>query len=113
MWRLQVGLLVSSPIFAEASKHHNAFRLIAVGLGIWTLATAGCGLAWGFWSLILCRMLVGVGEASFVALASPFIGPLYPCSPTPDAQIISLTISAEWSSHCSNGFQRLSCAFRV
>ena len=35
MWRLQVGLLVSSPIFAEASKHHNAFRLIAVGLGIW------------------------------------------------------------------------------
>ena len=70
----QVGLLVSSPIFAEASKHINAFRLIAVGLGIWTLSTAGCGVAFGFWSLILCRMLVGVGEASFVALASPFIG---------------------------------------
>lgn len=70
----QVGLLVSSPIFAEASKHVNAFRLIAVGLGIWTLSTAGCGVSVGFWSLILCRMLVGVGEASFVALASPFIG---------------------------------------
>ena len=70
----QVGLLVSSPIFAEASKHVNAFRLIAVGLGIWTLSTAGCGIAMGFWTLILCRMLVGVGEASFVALASPFIG---------------------------------------
>ena len=81
---------MSSPIFAEASKHHNAFRLIAVGLGIWTVATAGCGLAWGFWSLILCRMLVGVGEASFVALASPFIGLLHPCSPTPDAQLTSL-----------------------
>ena len=52
----------------------NAFRLIAVGLGIWTISTAGCGIAMGFWSLILCRMLVGVGEASFVALASPFIG---------------------------------------
>ena len=110
---MQVGLLVSSPIFAEASKHHNAFRLIAVGLGIWTLATAGCGLAWGFWSLILCRMLVGVGEASFVALASPFIGPLHPYSPTPDAQMISLTISAEWSSHCSKGFQRLLCFSRL
>ena len=92
MRRSQVGLLVSSPIFAEASKHHNAFRLIAVGLGIWTLAAAGCGLAWGFWSLIACRMLVGVGEASFVALASPFIGPL---RPTLAAQITSLTI-AEW-----------------
>lgn len=28
----------------------------------------------GFWSLLLCRMAVGVGEASFVALAAPFIG---------------------------------------
>ena len=65
---------MSSPIFAEASKHVNAFRLIAVGLGIWTLSTAGCGVSVGFRSLILCRMLVGVGEASFVALASPFIG---------------------------------------
>lgn len=69
---------MSSPIFAEASKHVNAFRLIAVGLGIWALATAGCGLAQGFWSLLLCRMLVGVGEASFVALASPFIGSFRP-----------------------------------
>ena len=44
---MQVGLLVSSPIFAEASKHVNAFRLIALGLAVWTLATAGCGLAIG------------------------------------------------------------------
>jgi hypothetical protein len=28
----------------------------------------------GFWSLVLCRMAVGVGEASFVSLAAPFIG---------------------------------------
>lgn len=69
-----VGLLASSPIFAEASKHLNAFRLIGLGLGVWTLAAAGCGLSIGFASLLLCRMAVGVGEASFVALASPFIG---------------------------------------
>lgn len=69
-----VGLLITSPIFAEASKYNNAFRLISLGLSIWTLAVAGCGLAWSFWSLVVCRMFVGVGEASFVALASPFIG---------------------------------------
>jgi len=45
-----------------------------VGLGIWTLAVAGSGAAIGFWSLVVCRMFVGVGEASFVSLASPFIG---------------------------------------
>ncbi|PRW32913.1 putative sphingolipid transporter spinster-like protein 2 [Chlorella sorokiniana] len=68
-----VGLLVSSPIFAEASKHHNAFRLIGLGLAVWTVAAAGCGLAPGFGVLLVCRMAVGVGEASFVALAAPFI----------------------------------------
>lgn len=34
----------------------------------------GSGLSMGFWSLVLCRAAVGVGEASFVALASTFIG---------------------------------------
>eukprot|EP00878_Enallax_costatus_P013039 GHUV01013624.1.p1 GENE.GHUV01013624.1~~GHUV01013624.1.p1 ORF type:complete len:448 (+),score=74.60 GHUV01013624.1:1583-2926(+) len=42
-------------------------------MGTWMVATFGCGLAVGFWSLVVCRMLVGVGEASFVALAAPFI----------------------------------------
>lgn len=37
-------------------------------------AVVGCGLAPTYWVLIACRMLVGVGEASFVALAAPFIG---------------------------------------
>ena len=84
-----VGLLISSPLFAEASKYNNAFRLIAAGLCVWTLAVAGCGLALGFWSLVICRMFVGVGEASFVALASPFIGEFL--SPT---QAIEITYEA-------------------
>lgn len=69
-----VGLLIASPVFSESCKHYSAFRLIGIGMGTWMLATFGCGLAVGFWSLIFCRMLVGVGEASFVALAAPFIG---------------------------------------
>lgn len=44
---MQVGLLVSSPAFAEASKYFNAFRLIAIGLGVWTAAAVGCALATG------------------------------------------------------------------
>lgn len=69
-----VGLLVASPIFAEATKRYNALRLMGVGLAIWTAATLGCALSIGFWSILLFRMLVGVGEASFVSLAAPFIG---------------------------------------
>ncbi|KAM7460235.1 hypothetical protein LguiA_027276 [Lonicera macranthoides] len=68
-----VGLLVASPIFATLAKSVNPFRLIGVGLSVWTLATAGCGLSINFWSIAVCRMFVGVGEASFISLAAPFI----------------------------------------
>ncbi|PSS29240.1 Sphingolipid transporter spinster like [Actinidia chinensis var. chinensis] len=68
-----VGLLVASPIFASLAKSVNPFRLIGVGLLVWTLAVAGCGASFNFWFITICRMLVGVGEASFISLAAPFI----------------------------------------
>nr|GEY44198.1 probable sphingolipid transporter spinster homolog 2 [Tanacetum cinerariifolium] len=68
-----VGLLVASPIFASMAKSYNPFRLIAVGLSVWTFAAIGCGISIGFWTITVCRMLVGVGEASFISLAAPFI----------------------------------------
>jgi MFS family permease len=73
-----IGLLIASPIFSEACKHYSAFRLIGIGMGTWALAVGGCGLSFNFGSIFACRMFVGVGEASFVALASPFIGGLAP-----------------------------------
>ncbi|XP_011092465.1 probable sphingolipid transporter spinster homolog 2 [Sesamum indicum] len=90
-----VGLLVASPIFASLAKSVNPFRLIGVGLIVWTLAVAFCGFSFNFWSIAISRMLVGVGEASFISLAAPFIddnapvaqrtawlGTFYMCIPT-------------------------------
>lgn len=68
-----VGLLLASPIFATLAKRVNPFRLIGFGLLVWTIAVAGCGCSWDFWSITIFRMLVGVGEASFISLAAPFI----------------------------------------
>ncbi|KAL2460356.1 putative sphingolipid transporter spinster2 [Abeliophyllum distichum] len=90
-----VGLLVASPIFASLANSISPFRLIGVGLSVWTFATAGCGFSFNFWSITIFRMLVGVGEASFISLAAPFIddnapvaqkttwlGAFYMCIPT-------------------------------
>jgi predicted MFS family arabinose efflux permease len=68
-----VGLLVASPLFSERAKHASAFRLIAWGTTVWVLAVTGCALSPGFVAMLLCRMFTGVGEASFVALAAPFV----------------------------------------
>ena len=38
------------------------------GLLIWTLASIGCGFAINFWTMLLCRIAMGVGEASIINL---------------------------------------------
>jgi MFS family permease len=52
--------------------------LLAVGVGLWSLLTLGSGLAWGFWSLFVMRLGVGIGEASCAPAASSLIGDLVP-----------------------------------
>ena len=69
-----VGLIVASPTFAFLSRRVQPFKLMGAGLLVWTLAVAACAATWDFWSILACRMAVGVGEASFVVLAAPFIG---------------------------------------
>ena len=68
-----IGLLVGAPIFSELSRSVNAFTLIAIGLGACAVGDLGCALSPNFQFLLLMRIIVGVGEASFVALAAPFI----------------------------------------
>jgi MFS transporter, Spinster family, sphingosine-1-phosphate transporter len=75
-----VGLLVSCPIFVEFSKKIQPFKLVGVGLIVWFVSVLGCGFAWDFWSLLFCRTVVGVGEASFVILAAPFISAIQHCN---------------------------------
>lgn len=47
--------------------------VIAAGVALWSVLTAGCGLARRFWQLGLLRMGVGVGEASLSPAAYSLI----------------------------------------
>ncbi|KAH0923020.1 hypothetical protein HID58_023038 [Brassica napus] len=91
-----VGLLVASPIFASVAKSVNPFRLIGIGLSIWTLAVIGCGLSFDFWSITFCRMFVGVGEASFVSLAAPFIDDNAPHAQVATSGMYMFTAKSAW-----------------
>lgn len=38
----------------------------------------GCGLAPNFWTLLICRVVMGAGEASIITLTGPFIDDVAP-----------------------------------
>jgi len=52
--------------------------LIAIGCAIWSLMTAGCGLARNYSQLLLLRMGVGVGEATLSPAAYSLITDYFP-----------------------------------
>ena len=45
---------------------------------MWALGSVGCALAPRFWVLILCRIVMGAGEASIITLSNPFIDDVAP-----------------------------------
>lgn len=52
--------------------------IITGSLALWSLFTALCGAATGFWQLFLCRLGVGIGEAGGVAPAYSLIADEFP-----------------------------------
>jgi MFS family permease len=56
----------------------NRRGLIAIGVLLWSAATAACGLAKFYWQFLLCRIGVGVGEAALSPAAYSLIADSFP-----------------------------------
>jgi len=53
-------------------------NMIAAGLAVWSLFSGLTGFASGFWSLLICRMMVGVGEATLGPAALSLLSDYFP-----------------------------------
>lgn len=53
-------------------------RIISLGIFAWSLMTAACGLARGFWQLFAARVGVGIGEAALSPAAFSLIADSFP-----------------------------------
>jgi len=56
----------------------NRRNLVAAGIFCWSLMTAACATARGFWTLFLARMGVGVGEATLSPSAFSLLSDYFP-----------------------------------
>jgi len=63
---------------ARIADRYSRRWLIAIGITLWSLMTAVCGLAQNFLSLFIARMGVGVGEASLSPAAYSMITDYFP-----------------------------------
>ncbi|MFO7603501.1 MAG: MFS transporter [Gammaproteobacteria bacterium] len=65
-------------IFGALADRRDRRRLIYIGVTVWSIASAACGLAQNFWHLLVARAGLGAGEASLNPCATSMISDLFP-----------------------------------
>jgi MFS family permease len=73
-----LGYFVTSPLFGARADKGARKGLIALGVAVWSVATAVSGYADSFALMVVARVVVGVGEASYATLAPTIIDDLTP-----------------------------------
>lgn len=69
--------LFGLPIGRWADRYSRR-AIIGIGILVWSLMTAACGLAGNFWELFLARVGVAAGEAALAPAAFSMISDLFP-----------------------------------
>jgi MFS family permease len=72
--------LFTAPVFGALGDRRSRPRLIALGVGIWSLATALSGFAGSYLALLGARAAVGIGEAAYGTIAPALLGDYFPAS---------------------------------
>jgi MFS family permease len=72
-----IGYFVTSPFFGYLGDRFPRKWLIAFGIFVWSLGTVLTGFAGSFGVLLLFRVLVGLGEASYATISPSLISDSY------------------------------------
>jgi MFS family permease len=67
-----------SPFMGFLGDRYHRRRLLAAGVGLWSLATVGSAFSRDFSQIFFWRALLGVGEASYGVIAPTLISDLFP-----------------------------------
>ena len=73
-----LGYFLTAPVFGYLGDRLPRKWLIVLGVAVWSLGTVLSGRAHGYGEMILFRILVGLGEASYGTISPGWIADLYP-----------------------------------
>jgi MFS family permease len=70
--------MLAAPVFGALGDRRPRPRLIAFGVGCWSIATALSGFAGSYAALLGARALVGIGEAAYGTIAPSLLADYFP-----------------------------------
>ena len=73
-----VTYMLGAPVFGRLAERRSRWKLIAVGVILWSVASSASGLAATFGLLLLTRCFVGIGEAAYGPVAPTVISAFDP-----------------------------------
>jgi len=73
-----VTYMIFAPLFGWLGDRYSRWRIVTVGIVLWSIATWASGFATGFWSMFFLRCLVGVGEAAYGPAAPAMLADMFP-----------------------------------
>ena len=73
-----LSYMFASPLFGWFADRTSRWKIVAVGVFVWSLASGASGLAEFYLALLLTRVFVGIGEAAYGPTAPTIIADLYP-----------------------------------
>lgn len=104
------------PLSWVADRFNRAW-LISATIALWCVMTVACAFAQGFWSLFVCRLGVGLGEAVLMPAAYSLLADLFPPRLLPRALslyvfgcIIGNAVAMNGGGLVYEGFQHLAAA---
>jgi len=70
--------MIAAPFIGAFADRGSRPRILALGVGLWSLATAAGGLAASYGSLLASRAAVGIGEAAYGTIAPALLADYFP-----------------------------------
>jgi len=73
-----VCYMIAAPLVAPLADRYSRKRIMAAGAFVWSAATLLSAVTHNYDELLLRHVIVGIGEATFVAISPAFLADLYP-----------------------------------
>ncbi len=87
-----VPYMFTAPLFGWLGDTRDRSKILSLGVLLWSGATLVTGLANNFWTMMVSRFTLGIGESAFTTTSVPFLSEYFP--PEKRGRILAIFSSA-------------------